>query len=132
MARKDKRAEAQAKGQGVPGKGSRGKRASDPKRVAKETLKMVFGFYPLQFTLMMLCVVASAVLSTFPSIILQQTIEIVNNSYQTGDWSATAPQVIQIVITLVSIYAVALACQIAQTQAPIKKIMPPPRSTIFV
>ncbi len=116
MARNDKRAEAQAKGQGVPGKGSRGKRASDPKRVAKETLKMVFGFYPLQFTLMMLCVVASAVLSTFPSIILQQTIEIVNNSYQTGDWSATAPQVIQIVITLVSIYAVALACQIAQTQ----------------
>ena len=101
---------------GVPGKGSRGKRASNPKKVAVATLKMVFSFHPLQFTLMILCVVAAAVLSTFPSIMLQRTIDVITRTWQSGDWSAAAPEITQIAITLITIYAIALACQIAQTQ----------------
>ena len=102
--------------QGVPGKGSRGKRATNPTKVAGATLRMVFGFYPLQFSLMILCVVAAAVLSTFPSVVLQRTIDVIGRTWQTGDWSAAAPEVTSIALSLIAIYAIALACQIAQTQ----------------
>ena len=105
-----------AKNQGVPGKGSRGKRATNPTHVARETIKMVFSFYPLQFSLMIVCVVVSAVLSTFPSIYLQRTIEVISNSWQSGDWATAGPQVRDIALLLILTYAIALGCQIAQTQ----------------
>ena len=38
--------------EGVPGKGSRGRRASNPMQVFRGTVKLVFSFYPLQFSLM--------------------------------------------------------------------------------
>lgn len=113
MPRSDKK---QMKNQGIPGKGSRGKRVSNPTKVAGATLRMVFSFYPLQFTLMILCVIAAAVLSTFPSIILQRTIDVITRYWQSGDWASALPEITSITLTLISIYAVALLCQIAQTQ----------------
>ncbi|MDO4537819.1 MAG: ABC transporter ATP-binding protein [Coriobacteriales bacterium] len=98
------------------GKGGKDKRPTSSLKVARGTLKLVFSFYPVQFAAMLLCVVAAAVLSTLPSIFLQQAIEVVNNSYQSGDWSAAGPQITRIVGTLIAVYAVALLCQIAQTQ----------------
>ncbi len=102
--------------EGVPGKGSRGKRSSDPLKVLRGTIKLVFSFYPLQLTLMLLCVVVASVLSALPSIFLQRTIDVVGKYWQSGDWAAAAPEITNIVVTLVCIYLVALACQIAQTQ----------------
>ena len=51
---------------GVPGKGSRGRRASNPMQVFRGTVKLVFSFYPLQFSIIILCIVAGAALSTLP------------------------------------------------------------------
>ncbi|MBR3224096.1 MAG: ABC transporter ATP-binding protein [Atopobiaceae bacterium] len=101
---------------GVPGKGSRGRRSSNPLQVLRGTIKLVFSFYPLQLTLMLLCVVVAAVLSALPSIFLQRTIDVVGKYWQSGDWSAAAPEITSIIVTLICVYAVALACQIAQTQ----------------
>ncbi len=101
---------------GVPGKGSRGRHAANPMTVFRGTIKLVFSFYPLQFTLMLVCVVVSAVLSTFPSIYLQRTIDVISRYWQSGDWAAASPEITQIAIMLVCTYAVALAGQIAQTQ----------------
>ena len=101
---------------GVPGKGSRGRRASNPMQVFRGTVKLVFSFYPLQFTAMIVCIVASAALSTLPSIFLQRTIEVVTRYWQSGDWASAMPEVRSIALSLIAIYAIALACQIAQTQ----------------
>ena len=84
--------------------------------VARGTIKLVFSFYPLQFSLMIACVVIAAVLSSLPSIFLQKTIDVVNSSWQSGDWSQAAPEIGHIALTLIVTYAIALACQIAQTQ----------------
>ena len=102
--------------QGTPGKGGRGKRPEKSFAVLRRTIKLVFSFYPLQFSLMIACVVVSSVLSALPSIFLQQTIDVVSRYWQSGDWSAAAPEVLAIVIPLVCIYIVALLCQVAQTQ----------------
>ena len=107
---------ADEENKGVPGKGSRGKRAANPMTVFRGTIKLVFSFYPLQFSLMLLCVVVSAVLSTFPSIYLQRTIDVISRHWQSGNWAAASPEITQIAIMLICTYAVALVCQIAQTQ----------------
>ena len=101
---------------GVPGKGSRGRRSANPMKVFRGTIKLVFSFYPLQLSLMLTCVVVASVLSTLPSIFLQRTIDVITRYWQSGDWASALPEVSQIAITLIITYAVALACQIAQTQ----------------
>ena len=102
--------------QGVPGKGSRGRRASNPLQVFRGTVKLVFSFYPLQFSAIILCIVLGAALSTLPSVFLQRTIEVVTRTWKTGDWSAAQPEVAKIVLTLIGVYVVVLAAQIAQAQ----------------
>ncbi|MBR3328123.1 MAG: ABC transporter ATP-binding protein [Atopobiaceae bacterium] len=101
---------------GVPGKGSRGRRSANPMKVFRGTIKLVFSFYPLQLSLMLTCVVVASVLSTLPSIFLQRTIDVITRYWQSGDWASALPEVAQIAIMLIITYAVALACQIAQTQ----------------
>ena len=101
---------------GVPGKGSRGKRSEHPFKVFRGIIKLVFSFYPLQFSLMLLCVLVSSVLSTLPSIYLQRTIDVISRYWPTGDWTSAMPEVGSIAIMLIITYAIALSCQIAQTQ----------------
>ena len=101
---------------GVPGKGSRGRRASNPMQVFRGTIKLVFSFYPAQFAIMIACIVLSSALSTLPSVFLQRTIEVVTRTWKSGDWSAAQPEVAHIVLTLIGVYVIVLACQIAQTQ----------------
>ena len=101
---------------GVPGKGSRGRRASNPMQVFRGTVKLVFSFYPLQFSIIILCIVAGAALSTLPSVFLQRTIEVVTRTWQTGDWSVAQPEVARIVLTLIAVYVVVLLAQIVQAQ----------------
>ena len=102
--------------QGVPGKGSRGRRAANPMQVFAGTIKLVFSFYPLQFAAMIACIVASSALSTLPSIFLQRTIEVVTRHWQSGNWAAARPEIAHIALTLIGVYVIVLSCQIAQTQ----------------
>ncbi len=102
--------------QGVPGKGSRGRRATHPMRVFRGIIKLVFTFYPVQFVALIACIIAAATLSTLPSVFLQRTIEVVTRFWESGDWAAARPEITQIVLTLIGVYVVVLACQIAQTQ----------------
>ena len=101
---------------GVPGKGSRGRRAANPLQVFRGTIKLVFSFYPAQFVAMIACIVASSALSTLPSVFLQRTIEVVTRYWQSRDWVSARPEIERIALTLVGVYVIVLACQVAQTQ----------------
>ncbi|MBR3235267.1 MAG: ABC transporter ATP-binding protein [Atopobiaceae bacterium] len=85
-------------------------------QVFQGTVKLIMSFYPAQFTAMILCIIASSALSTLPSIFLQRTIEVVTRTWQSGDWLAAKPEISRIALLLIAVYAIALACQIAQTQ----------------
>lgn len=101
---------------GVPGKGSRGRHASNPMQVLRGTIKLVFSFYPLHLVAMIACIIVASVLSSLPSIFMQRAIEVITRTVSTGDWSIAAPEISNIVLTLIGIYVVALSAQIAQTQ----------------
>ena len=108
--------QAEPENAGVPGKGSRGRRAANPMQVLRGVLKLVYTFYPVQFVALIATVVAAAALSSLPSVFLQRAINVITKYWQSGDWAAAQPEIKAITFTLIAVYAVALLCQIAQTQ----------------
>ena len=108
--------EALEKNQGVPGKGSRGKRSTNPMASLKKTLGLIFSFYPKALIGVIVGVIASAALSSLPSIFMQQAIEVIEKHWQAADWAAAGPEIQRIVLTLIGVYVVALGFQITYTQ----------------
>ena len=102
--------------QGVPGKGSRGRRATNPLVSLRRTLKLVFQFYPAQLTVMLLCVLVGSALSTLPSVFLQQAIDVVDSCWKTADWETAQPQIASIAGRLIGVYVVVIVAQIIQMQ----------------
>ena len=101
---------------GVPGKGSRGRRATNPMAVLRRTLKHIFSYYPIPLIVLIVCVFVGAALSTLPSIFLQHALDVIARFWESGDWAAAQPEIQTIVLTLIGVYAVVLGAQILQAQ----------------
>jgi len=97
-------------------KNPRGKGATNPMATFKRAVGLVFRYYPVQTTIMLICVVTAAVLSSFPSVFMQKAIDVLGNYWKSGDWAAAQPQILKITLTLIVLYVVALAAQATQTQ----------------
>ena len=50
-------------------------------------LKTMFAFYPVMLPLTIVCIVISAAVSAIPSIFMQNVIAVIEQSWQSGDWS---------------------------------------------
>ena len=70
-----------------PGKKSekKGRGASNPMMVLQGTLKLLFSFYPVQATIIIVCIVLAAILTSLPSVFMQQALEIIGRYWQAGD-----------------------------------------------
>ena len=110
----EKRQASAAKGQGAQ-KG-RGHGAQNPRQVFGRTLRTVFSYYPGRATAMVICIVVASVMGSLPSMFMQQAIAVIEECWQSGDWTSAQPQIAQIVGTLVVLYAIGIGCQVAQGQ----------------
>ncbi len=80
-----------------------------PKGTMKRTLKTVFSFYPRLLPLTLLCIVFSAIVSSIPSLFMQNILEIIDNTTKAGGaWSEVSGEIIKIVILLASLYVLSL------------------------
>lgn len=79
-------------------------------------LKLVYSFYPVHLVVMIVCIILQSLLSTFPSVFLQRAIDVVNQCWQSGDWATAQPQIAHIALSLILLYAFALAAQTIQLQ----------------
>ena len=93
---------------------ARGQRA--PKGVLRRLLRTLFEFYPVLLPITMLCIVINAVVSAAPAIFMQNVIQIVDDSYKSGDWSAVSGQILTFVGILIVMYLVSLAAGTFYTQ----------------
>ena len=93
---------------------ARGQRA--PKGVLRRLLRTLFEFYPVLLPVTMLCIVINAVVSAAPAIFMQNVIQIVDDSYKTGDWSAVSGQILTFVGILIVMYLISLAAGTFYTQ----------------
>ncbi|WP_195419932.1 ABC transporter ATP-binding protein [Collinsella sp. D33t1_170424_A12] len=67
-------------------------------------VKLLFSFYPVLLPLVMVGVLVCGLINSIGALFLQSALEIISTSWQTGDWSAAQPKILQLVLTLGAIY----------------------------
>lgn len=82
----------------------------------KRLVKTLFAFYPVMMPLVVVFVLLNAMVSSIPSIFMQNIIALVEVSWQSGDWAAVSGQILKFVGILVTLYVISLAAGVAYTQ----------------
>ena len=72
-------------------------------------IKMLFSFYPVMLPVALGCILFNAIISSIPSIFMQNVISLVEQSWQAGDWAAVGGQILRFVLILVVLYVLSLA-----------------------
>ncbi len=72
-------------------------------------IKMLFSFYPVMLPVALGCILFNAIISSIPSIFMQNVISLVEQSWQAGDWVAVGGQILHFVLILVVLYVLSLA-----------------------
>ena len=83
-------------------------RKKGKKRTIGRLFRMMCNFYPVLLPAAVLCIVFNAVVSSIPSVFMQNIIAVVEGSWQSGDWSAVGPQIIRLVVLLAVFYLLSL------------------------
>ncbi len=91
------------------GKGSR-------KAVLGRLIRMLFSFYPALLPVALVCILFNAVVSSVPSLFMQNVLALVEQSWQTGDWSAVGGQILGYAGTLACCYGASLLAGFAYSQ----------------
>ena len=92
----------------------RGQRA--PKGVMKRLIRTIFEFYPVLLPLTLGCILINAIVSSVPSIFMQNAISIVEDHYASGDWSSASGQIVKLLTILIIMYVISLIAGICYTQ----------------
>ncbi|MGI6229314.1 MAG: ABC transporter ATP-binding protein [Tractidigestivibacter sp.] len=116
VAKKEAPKAAAADSTTAPKDNSRGHGARNPGKTFWRTVKMVYGYYPVQVTVQVICIVVAAVMASLPSTFMQQAIDVVEQLMDSGDWAAAQPQIASITISLLICYVIGIVCTIAYTQ----------------
>ncbi len=78
--------------------------------------KLLFRFYPVMMPLVVFLIIFSAIVSSVPSLFMQNIIALVESSWQAGDWNAVSAQILKLVGILVIFYVLSLASAFAFTR----------------
>ena len=79
-------------------------------------LRTVRQFYPVLLPVTVACILFNAVVSSIPSIFMQNVIALVEQNWQNGDWSVVGPQILSLVALLATFYGLSLAASLAFNQ----------------
>ena len=71
-------------------------------------IKTLFGFYPVLLPLVVVGVVLCAIINSIGATFLQSALQIISESWQSGDWEAAEPKIAQLVTTLACIYGIGI------------------------
>ena len=72
-------------------------------------LKTMLGFYPVMLPATIACIVFNAVVSSIPSVFMQNIIAVIEKNWQKGDWGAVGGQILRLVSVLAVFYILSLA-----------------------
>ena len=83
-----------------------------PKGQRKDVLvrlfKMLFSFFPVMLPVTLFCILLNAIISSVPSVFMQNIIAAVEQSFDTGDWASVSGQILRLVGILVVFYVLSL------------------------
>ena len=79
-------------------------------------IKLLFRYYPVMLPVVLFCIVFNAVISSVPSVFMQNVIAVVESSWESGNWSAVAGDVSKYVTILAVFYILSLAASFAYSR----------------
>ena len=82
------------------------------KRVVKLYLKQ----FPVLTWVVAICIIYNSVAAALPSVFLQKVIDIINRTYQSGNWDGARIEIVSLLIPLILIYSLAAIFSILQSQ----------------
>ena len=80
------------------------------------TIKKLFGYYPVLAPLTVACILFSSVVTSVPSIFLQNVLAIIEKWYTTGDWASAKAEILPYLVLLGTLYVLSILSQLAYTQ----------------
>ena len=86
------------------------------KGVLSRSLKILFRAYPVLMTVVVVCLVFSAVTAAIPSIFLQKVLAIIEVYFRSGNWSGAWEEIRPLVLTLAGLYGLSLTAIAVQMQ----------------
>ncbi len=92
----------------------RGRRA--PKGVLRRLICMVFEFFPVLLPVALVCILINAVVSSMPAVFMQNVIAVVEDTYESGDWSLASGRILKLLTILVTMYVISLIAGAAYNQ----------------
>lgn len=93
---------------------ARGRRA--PKGVFRRLVRTIFRFFPVMLPLTLVCIIINAVVSSMPSVFMQNVIVVVEDTFQTGDWASASGRIFSLLGILIAMYIVSLIAGVLYTQ----------------
>ena len=78
----------------APSTTARGQRA--PKGVLRRLLRTLFEFYPVLLPVTLVCILINAIVSSIPSVFMQNIIAIVDETYKSGDWASVSGRILNL------------------------------------
>lgn len=82
----------------------------------KRVIKKFFGYYPVLAPLTMVCILFSSVVSSIPSLFIQNILAVVEQWYRTGDWVSAKAEIIPYITLLAVLYVLSLISLFTYTQ----------------
>ena len=79
-------------------------------------IRTLFGFYPVLLPVTIVCILISAVVSSIPSVFMQNIISYVEQSWKSGNWDGVSAQILGLVVVLAIFYVLSLAAGFAFNQ----------------
>ena len=80
------------------------------------TIKKLFDYYPVLAPLTVACILFSSIVTSVPSIFLQNVLAIVEKWYTTGDWASAKAEIVPYLVLLGTLYVLSILSQLAYTQ----------------
>ena len=80
------------------------------------TIKMFFGFYPVLAPLAVVCILFASVVSSIPSLFIQNVIAIIEKWVGSGDWASAKAELTPYLVLLAVLYVLSILAITAQTQ----------------
>ena len=82
----------------------------------KRALGKLFEYYPRLAPLTMLCILFSSIVSSIPSIFVQNVLSVVEKWYLSGDWASAWLEIKPFIFLLIGLYVLSLASMFTYTQ----------------
>ena len=79
-------------------------------------VKKLFAYYPVLAPLTVGCILFSSIVSSIPSLFIQNILAVVENWYRSGDWLSAKAQIVPYIVLLIILYALSILSILAYTQ----------------